>query len=552
MEVIEGLETQKLADKESLKAMQEIVDNLTESKLETANRISDLEKRLSIANTQSAKVNDEVNALREHAIENESLKRQIKRLTDENEELISEMEQLEMRSKEEQAADVQKLEHLRSENEKLTEAMRSNDKFSIKLSDHQEQFDKISFELQETKDKNEKLIVELAAVGEQNAILTQHSRKQCDKLKLYKSKILEFSGKLKQLKSSKEVLAKIVAEYSQSVTKWQLDIISAMKQIESRSSTSRSNEMSPLQSESAKLELNANEIEEKIISLQTTNDDLSNQVEQLQKQLVDNSNSMLEKSESDEAFRTESLADKKTITELQSQLNRSIEDNQNLSVKIEELRNADETNRQKLVDDFEIERTKLLNDVDKLNETLDRNRMELNEKMGNLTSELNDYKIRANDREVEVNELRGALEQLQQKRSQENEELLSEMREINEALKNRGDVISKQKQQIGELNDKIDQLQQRIGELNGLNETANKQIEQLNDRVKEIESKTYVDGKNLASVQGKFDSTFPFHHFQILKCPYQPYPEPKKSIVCETLKKVSRKSTTNCEFWQLN
>lgn len=235
MDRIEKLETQKQADKESLKAMQEIVDNLTERKLETANRISDLEKSLSVANMQITKVNEDINTLNEHAIENESLKRQIKRLTDENEELISEMEQLEAKSKEEHLADVAKLDDLKSANKKLLETTKNNEKFTMKLSDHQEQFDKISFKLQETKERNDKLVFELSATSEQNSILTQHSRKQADKLKLYKTKIIEFSAKLKQLKSSKEILAKIVAEYSQSVTKWQLDIITAMKQIESKS-----------------------------------------------------------------------------------------------------------------------------------------------------------------------------------------------------------------------------------------------------------------------------------------------------------------------------
>lgn len=235
LELIEKLKTQKLADKESLKAMQEIVDNLTENKLQTANRINDLEKNLLVANTQIANVNEGLNVLQEQSVENESLKRQIKRLTDENEELISEMEQLEATSKEEHLADLERYEKLKLENEKLLEMTKDSEKFMIKLTEHQEQFDKISLELQETIEKNEKLIGELAATGEQNTILTQHSRKQADKLKLYKTKIVEFSAKLKQLRLSKETLAKIVAEYSQSVTKWQLDIIAAMKQIESKS-----------------------------------------------------------------------------------------------------------------------------------------------------------------------------------------------------------------------------------------------------------------------------------------------------------------------------
>lgn len=208
--------------------MQEIVDNLTETKLETANRICDLEKSLSVANTQIAKANEELNALKQQAIENESLRRQIQRLTDENEELISEMEQLEANSKGDRLADMANYESLKLENEKLTETVAKNEKFLVKMNDHQEQFDKISLELQESKDRNDKLIVDLSALGE-------HSRKQADKLKLYKSKIVDISVKLKQLKANKEILAKIVAEYSQSVTQWQADIIAAMKQIGSKS-----------------------------------------------------------------------------------------------------------------------------------------------------------------------------------------------------------------------------------------------------------------------------------------------------------------------------
>lgn len=235
MEIIQKLETQKLADKEGLKAMQEIVDNLTENKLETANRICDLEKGLSTVNAQLASAKEEVNTLKEYAIENESLKRQVKRLTDENEELISEMELLETKSKEEHLVDTANYENLKLENEKLMVTTTSNESLLKKLSDHQEQFDKISLELQETKEMNEKLVEELSTVGERNTIMTQHSRKQAEKLKLYKSKIIEFSAKLKQLKLSKEVLAKIVAEYSQSVTQWQLDIVAAMKQIGNKS-----------------------------------------------------------------------------------------------------------------------------------------------------------------------------------------------------------------------------------------------------------------------------------------------------------------------------
>ncbi|XP_037049807.1 GRIP and coiled-coil domain-containing protein 2 [Bradysia coprophila] len=491
--VIEKLETQKLADKESLKAMQEIVDSLTETKLETANRICDLEKSLSMANAQIAKTNEEVNALQQHAIENESLRRQIQRLTDENEELISEMEQLEAKSKGDHLADIANCESLKLENEKLRETVVNNEKFMIKLSDHQEQFDKIALELQASKETNDKLVVDLSA-------LSEHSRKQADKLKLYKSKIVDISAKLKQLKSNKEVLAKIVAEYSQSVTKWQADIIAAMKQIGSKS-TDQPDEVTQLQSESAiKVEISdkLESAEKAIHLLQATNDELTSEIEDLKKQLADHDNLMLEKSQNEESDRGE---DKKTIAELQTQCSRLNEDNQKLAAEIEHIRSNHEVDRQSSSDDFECEKSKFLNDIDTLNRTLNEHQSKLNalsDANADLINKLEERTVQVNEKTAELNDLNGALEQLQQKRSQETDELLSEMREINEALKNRGDVISKQKQSIGELNDKIDRLQTENAQLNVANDAANKQVDHLNDRVKELESKSFVDDSQMS------------------------------------------------------
>lgn len=245
-------------------------------------------------------------------------------------------------------------------------------------------------------------------------------------------------------------------------------------------------------------EPNVNETEEKLISLQRTNDELTSEIEQLKKQLTENHNLMLEQSQNEEKFKVDSVEDKELIIELQSQLARLNEDNQNVAVEIEKIRTANETDRQMFSENFESEKSKLLNDMSVLNQTLDQSQSELKElsdKNADLTSKLEECTIRLNERDAEISEVNSALERLQQKRSQENEELFSEMREINEALKNRGDVISKQKQSIGELNDKIDQLQQQIEQLTSVNDAANKQIEQLNDRVKEMENKSFVDGK---------------------------------------------------------
>lgn len=239
------------------------------------------------------------------------------------------------------------------------------------------------------------------------------------------------------------------------------------------------------------------ESEEKVALLQRTNEELTSQIEHLTNQLTENQNVISLQSQNEEKFKLDIVEDKKIITELQSQLSQLNEQNQNLSAEMETIRNANEMDRQTFSEDLESEKKRLINDIDTLNRTLDQNRVELkdlSDKNADLISELEGRAIQLNEKEAEVDELKGALDKLQQKRSQENEELLSEMREINEALKNRGDVISKQKQSIGELNDKIEQLQQQVAQLNVTNDSGNKQIEQLNDRIKELESRSFVDG----------------------------------------------------------
>lgn len=342
------------------------------------------------------------------------------------------------------------------------------------------------------------------------------------------------------------------------------------------------------------MESNVKEQEEKLSVLQKRNEELTTEIEQLKKQLTESNNLILEKSQMETNFKDSSDEDKKIIAELQSQLNGLIKDNQNFALEIEKIRNANEIDRQMLSDGFETEKSELLNQCDTLKQSYELSQTELNQikdKDSNLKSQLEEFTIRLNEKQTEVNDLKGALEQLQRKRSQENDEMLSEMREITEALKNRGEVISKQNQSIGELNDKIDQLQQQMAQLNIVNDAANREIEQMHDRIKEMENKSIVDGKlfvlyvsRLANVyyvlvinkvnrkkrkkfhgggcnvhtifQEKRISLSLFHfntnililiffHFQTLKCPYPPYREQKKLTVCETLKKVSRKNTTN-------
>lgn len=246
------------------------------------------------------------------------------------------------------------------------------------------------------------------------------------------------------------------------------------------------------------MEPNIKELEEKMSVLVRENEDLTTEIEQLKKQLTESNNLIVEKSQMLENSKDNRDEDKKIITDLQSQLNGLIEDNQHFVSEIEKIRNASEIDRQILSESFEKEKSDLLSQCDSLKQAFELSQIELNQikdTNSNSANQLEEFEIRLIEKQTEVNDLKGSLEQLQQKRSQDNEEMLSEMREITEALKNRGDVISKQKQSIGELNDKIDQLQQQMVQLNIVNDAANREIEQMHDRVKELENRSLADGK---------------------------------------------------------
>ncbi|XP_055607968.1 GRIP and coiled-coil domain-containing protein 2-like [Uranotaenia lowii] len=80
---------QKTADKDCLRAMQEVVDSLTEQKLQSAMRVDELQKSTVQLRGELEKLSDE----------NEAFQRQIKRATEENEELLGNLSQMEQKLK---------------------------------------------------------------------------------------------------------------------------------------------------------------------------------------------------------------------------------------------------------------------------------------------------------------------------------------------------------------------------------------------------------------------------------------------------------------------
>lgn len=278
-EKITECDTQKQADKESLKTMQMMVDTLTENKLDAANKIADLERSVKKVNQQLSSHNEVLAKLSALEIENVAKGKQIQRLTDENEE-----QEMDLRKLDEKLAKVSELSQrqtqelllleqsidkrkamedayhkLQLENKELqskVEAVQSVTKNgnTIPIDQHEAMVNGLQMERDENRRLYEEIKSQLAALNEELAKMkankddddekidvlkeqlkheNEQLKKRCDeqtyKIDKYKGKVCEFSSKLKEVKQSKKILADTVFEYSKSVTKWHVQISHASK-----------------------------------------------------------------------------------------------------------------------------------------------------------------------------------------------------------------------------------------------------------------------------------------------------------------------------------
>ncbi|XP_053679399.1 GRIP and coiled-coil domain-containing protein 2 [Anopheles nili] len=180
-EQLNHFETQKNADKECIKAMQEVADSYMDQKLQATMKVDELEKQIAKLISDKSSCDKK------------------------NEELRTEIDQL-------------------------------NDKITILERDAKATSDELLKELQDENGKLEKeriaLEQELIKVkGSQTVLgdktMTSREEKLVRKLKLYKAKVQEINAKLLLLKSDRKILLKTVKEYSEQVPKWQKDLVNA-------------------------------------------------------------------------------------------------------------------------------------------------------------------------------------------------------------------------------------------------------------------------------------------------------------------------------------
>lgn len=470
-------DTQKQADKDCLKTMQMMVDSLTDNKLNAANKITDLENSTKNLKQQLIACNDKLAKFAELEIENEAKDKQIDRLTNENEEQEADLKKLDEKLAKvselsqqqtqellvlEQTIDrwkameaaYHKLQHDNKELQAKFEAVQieavqieaSHEK-SIPIDQHEDivkavqvecdnnqrlyeeaktQLELLSKELEELKRSQacdeEKIDVLKEQLQHENEQLKKQSDEQSYKLNKYKAKICEFSSKLKEVKQSKKLLTATVLEYSDSVTKWQVQISHASKLL--------IKEVNSLNETKA-------ELEKQLESSETLVQDL-----------------------------------RKTVDDLKSQLQEAAECNETEDVK---------RKYEMLLTEY-----KLLekNVQDKNGEIADQNQewenvcTALKEENAKCGSEITALTEQCNAKSQQISEL----QEKETIASSKNGELLAEMRELNDVLKTRGEVISNQTAEIDEVKAKLCEQSKEIIALEESLKEKTRQLEQLRNQ----------------------------------------------------------------------
>lgn len=546
--------------------MQEVVDSLTQQKLALTIRINDLDAANSTLLVDLSKLRDEHKVAVQASSNTDAIKTELQRLSLENTELIVTNKKLEVELK--KADD--KLEKAMEFSEIESNYVELKGKFD-KLVEDQLNLEKINVDLTS---KNELLNINerklTKSVDDQNLLLTK-CKSQESKLRLYKTKLIDFSAQLKQLKSCKEVLLKTVNEYSAAVSKWQSEILIVSNEFFEKNRLLRKENkvLKDQQSEAGdsidKLtaELRARDIEleqykEKYTQLLNEFDLLQQEKEKIStliETLRSENQESFEDNQDDEIKALKDLLNQaeqhcvqyKADLEHQIVLNKQneelgLKENSALTKKIEtamsehndtnelvqELRNElenlkQEIDQQKSLSNESIEQANqrylesercLRIEIADLQENLAIAQAESSSASENVAlSKAKDLQIISSELERQTRTLNALNQELAYKdkilqdtiqtkdklvqcKVDELADLLSEMRELNEALKTRGDVISQQEQSIIGLESNRAKLQARITELEALILAKTTETGHLTERINDLERIVHTNDTN--------------------------------------------------------
>ncbi|XP_049887627.1 GRIP and coiled-coil domain-containing protein 2 [Pectinophora gossypiella] len=252
---LEKCETEKKVCLENVRTLQELVDSLTEQKLNYITDLDAAQNKIKTYKTKCDSYEEEIKKYESNLILKEkqnigiaqqlsdldseiiSLKRQNNRLEDENEQLINQLSDLETRVAEFNNIGLEQREQLKI----LEEKVQSDEAYKIKIDELYKTIEKLENELKTAKpadnkeaDEYENKIKELTHKCESEKVKNEKAN---IKLRSYKDKILKCAACINQLKNSRFILTKTVKEYSENIPKWRNDIIKASKVLEDEINT---------------------------------------------------------------------------------------------------------------------------------------------------------------------------------------------------------------------------------------------------------------------------------------------------------------------------
>lgn len=454
---LQNYETQKTSDKKCLKAMQEIVDELTENKLNSATIISDMKMKIVKLEKLVEEHNDVKEKFDKISIENTALTQQLARLTQENNELLAQYEDLEKISIEHQV-NLKMLENNQTAHiEDMTTIANLKKELEAQAiieKEHITELQKVravNSNLLETKHKNDKLEM---------------------KLTNYKKKLIEFSQKLKQLKQSRNLLIEIVQDYSQTIPKWQKELVEA--------SVTICNKVKVYEDENITLKLRINELESELENFTKKSSDTVDSKDSIQNdQIEELTRNVNDKTQEIELIKLEIAAQTKKEMQVHDELNLIIE----------------QTYDQLKAKDLEIESLKLQKDL---------NESETIHGLQNQIRELEQLQENQKEMDLEINELKSILEEnslILSKKQSEIEELsqnlIAKTTEIEsiKLLKEQtdSDAMNKLKQRDSEIIALAEELNSNKSAIEHLREIEQQSINQkqiINDLNQSIAIKT--------------------------------------------------------------
>lgn len=431
--------------------MQEMLQDFTDKNLILTEQLSSLQR----------KSKEDADRLQQYEIENESLKRQLGRLSDENDDLLADIERMEQA--------MQQVNALGAEQRKNLELLELD---IVKLKEAEAQNVHLRQQIESATEEAKQRATELEELQQKYDSVKQINSEQRKKFNSLKDRFIDVHRKLKNLKECKCVLLETQHEYAASVSKWQQEIIKASQLLCAK--------MNSLQQENTQLK-------EQLQAAQPINQVSGNnkrllqkvyELERLSKIIKEQQQPQRQHNQQQNQLPQNTLDINRVLSKLScvEQLVNIIKGQQISQQSVQPVSTFNSV--------YFIEK---LSQMQRLAQVLqeERSQQDCAMKLMKQQHERENAELKTNY--VELRQQNEDLQTRYQLKENEHTELLAEMRELNEALKARGDVISRMQEQYDKCRKELQTLTENLTE-------KSKQLEQMQSRIDEMEQHEHMNG----------------------------------------------------------